>query len=347
MLYSNMPMTKTVQSLRNQGYSIKFELLNPYRLANATGSIQFVEHFAHVYGVAGPLEEDETWSRVHTPCRTEEKYLLVHMSDWARVALLYTKGGVYSDMDSISVGPFRHLQNVLGWSNQDVLPRGRNRPPEFFSRRISQGFMSFSPGHPFLQHLLTVIDAMHPGLDPLPVDSSFAALGPELLRDQYALHPELTKDIVVAHPYLFTPTRHPLVPASSVQGHALSAVVKAYSSQFHLFSSTTKMSWTSRDAAQDSLVMRLLHSAGALRVGSNDSFDVSLDNFVHRPGPPQQVLQVHVPNPSSEEANSLPLPTGSEPERKVTRVRDQEMLARVIRRRRQRLRDQRRAPPNK
>lgn len=58
---------------------------------------QFFEHFFNVTGISAPLAFllEGKWVR--------DKYLAAHVSDLYRLLVVHMEGGVYADMDSISV----------------------------------------------------------------------------------------------------------------------------------------------------------------------------------------------------------------------------------------------------
>lgn len=58
---------------------------------------QFFEHFFNLTGISAPLAflEEGKWAR--------DKYLAAHVSDLYRLVVVHMVGGVYADMDSISV----------------------------------------------------------------------------------------------------------------------------------------------------------------------------------------------------------------------------------------------------
>jgi hypothetical protein len=70
-------------------------------------------------------------------------YITVHLSDAARIALLYKYGGFYSDLDTIAVKSFEPLRykSGAGYLNETW-------------NSLGNGFLHFTKNHPFLEFLM-------------------------------------------------------------------------------------------------------------------------------------------------------------------------------------------------
>lgn len=112
------------------------------------------------------LEETPLWQLHKTGSFNRSSWRLFHLSDAARVALLWKKGGTYLDMDCIVLRPLESLNNTIG-----TMENGNDVPSW-----VENGVMAFSAGHPFLHFLMKyMVLAFEP--------DNYISLGPDTLRD--------------------------------------------------------------------------------------------------------------------------------------------------------------------
>jgi hypothetical protein len=112
----------------------------------------------------GLLEDTPLWQLYKTGSFNRSTWRLFHLSDAARVALLWKKGGLYLDMDCIVLRSLHSLNNTIGTSKYTV--------PHW----VENGVMAFSAGHPFLHFLMKyMVLAFEP--------ENYISLGPDTLRD--------------------------------------------------------------------------------------------------------------------------------------------------------------------
>jgi lactosylceramide 4-alpha-galactosyltransferase len=111
------------------------------------------------------LEETPLWQLHKTGSFNRSSWRLFHLSDAARVALLWKKGGTYLDMDCIVLRPLESLNNTIGTVENGNVPSW-----------VENGVMAFSAGHPFLHFLMKyMVLAFEP--------DNYISLGPDTLRD--------------------------------------------------------------------------------------------------------------------------------------------------------------------
>ena len=112
----------------------------------------------------GLLEDTPLWQLYKTGSFNRSTWRLFHLSDAARVALLWKKGGLYLDMDCIVLRSLHSLNNTIGTVKYTV--------PHW----VENGVMAFSAGHPFLHFLMKyMVLAFEP--------ENYISLGPDTLRD--------------------------------------------------------------------------------------------------------------------------------------------------------------------
>lgn len=110
------------------------------------------------------LIDTPLWSLHEAGYLGESTSPLVHRSDAVRVALLWKKGGIYLDLDCITLKSLEHLHNTVGTVN-DFLPNW-----------LENGVMAFHAEHPFISYLM---DSMFLNYQP----NNYVSLGPQALTD--------------------------------------------------------------------------------------------------------------------------------------------------------------------
>ncbi|XP_064468960.1 lactosylceramide 4-alpha-galactosyltransferase-like [Ornithodoros turicata] len=69
----------------------------------------------------------------------QSSHSVVHLSDALRLALVYKFGGAYMDIDIVNLKPLNGLRNCISRSQEDM---------------VSNAFLFFDRGHPFLLHCM-------------------------------------------------------------------------------------------------------------------------------------------------------------------------------------------------
>ncbi|KAK8765078.1 hypothetical protein V5799_032318 [Amblyomma americanum] len=129
---------------------------------NLLGSIQNV-----VLSDIEPLEEFEgtplgAWYR--SGALNNSSYPVEHLADALRLAVLYNRGGVYLDIDVVVMRPL------------DCLPSFVCQSPAWRGDLVSNGFLGFHRGDPFLLKLMNHTSRAYQ-------PNKWSSIGPRLLRD--------------------------------------------------------------------------------------------------------------------------------------------------------------------
>jgi lactosylceramide 4-alpha-galactosyltransferase len=89
-----------------------------------------------------PLEK--WWIEKRVEKQKDQYYRMAHTADALRLAFIYTHGGLYSDLDRMTVKSYKPLMNYSGFFNVVDEDKG-----------ITNSILIASQNHPFLQYLMT------------------------------------------------------------------------------------------------------------------------------------------------------------------------------------------------